>query len=167
VIKDADIFENPVAEPSEYKVRPTAKGIVIDGDEKIALLHARGHGLFPGGGIEEGGNAEYAFERECMEEIGCVVAINTLLGKVLQFRAEDTKKYEVHFFVAHVIGEKGKPTSLNQGELDCVLTWNTKEEVETILENQLNTIPKDDYPAQFNCRTHLAAFKKYLEENKN
>ena len=30
IIKDADIFENPTPEPAEYKIRPTAKGVVLD-----------------------------------------------------------------------------------------------------------------------------------------
>jgi len=165
-IKDADIFENPVPEPKEYIDRPTVKGVVIDKEGDIALLHARGHALFPGGGIEQEETEEEAFKRECMEEIGCDVEIDAVIGKALQFRAEDAKKYEVYFFVARVIGEKGKPTTLNQGELDLTLTWDSKEEVKTLLENQPNTVPKDDYPLQFNCRTHLAAFKKYLEMSK-
>lgn len=162
-IKDADIFLESTVEPLEYKVRPTSKGIVIDSDGNIALLTARGHGLFPGGGIEAGETKEVAFIRECKEEIGCDVAITSYLGQFDQYRAQDGKKYEVHFFIAHVIGEKGTPTTTEAGELSCTLTWEKEDDLEKILEQQLRTIPLDEYPSQFNCRTHLGAFKKYLE----
>ncbi len=163
-IKDTDIFPDSAVEMKEYVVRPTSKGIVIDGDGGIALLTARGHGLFPGGGIEMGETKEEAFIRECNEEIGCNVMITSYLGQFDQYRAQDKKKYEVHFFVAHVIGEKGRPTTTQAGELACVLTWETKEAIGEILVQQLHTIPLDEYPSQFNCRTHLGVWRKFLEE---
>ena len=52
ITKDVDFFENPVAEPVEYRVRPTAKGIVIDDEGNIALLSNGEHSLFPGGGVD-------------------------------------------------------------------------------------------------------------------
>ncbi len=166
IIKDSDIFENPVAEPEVYTVRPTAKGIVIDNESKIALLSNGEHSLFPGGGVEEGESFEEAFIRECKEEIGCDVEIVSHIGDALQFRAKSTAKYDVHFFVGHVAGEKGSPTTTEVGELACVLNWLTPDEVLAVLEEQMNTIREDDYPAHFNCPTHLTVFKKYLDEKK-
>ncbi len=165
-IKDKDIFKEPFPEPKEYKIRPTAKGIVIDGQGKIALLEARGHFLFPGGGVEEGESGEEAFVRECMEEIGCKVEVLSSVGMGVQYRSKEeyAKKYEIYFYVAKVVGDKGVPTTTSKSELACILSWQNEEEVKNMLENQWERIPKDDYPSQFNTRTHYFAFEKYLNE---
>ena len=166
-IKDSDIFDNPAPLPSEYIKRPTAKGIVLDGEGKIALLIAEGHGLFPGGGIEDGELSEEAFIRECKEEIGCTIVIDTMLGMTEQWRARDKKVYEIYFFVAHVIGEKGVPTTKDEGELACELTWLHKDEVLSLLEGQVKKSMQHSYAAQFNMRSHLAVFEKYRQESES
>jgi 8-oxo-dGTP pyrophosphatase MutT (NUDIX family) len=163
ILKDVNIFENPSVEPKFYKLRPTAKAIVIDDNGEIAMLSARGHSLFPGGGVKKRETEEEALIRECKEEIGCDVVVAEYLGRFDQYRAHTAKKYEVHFFVAYVIGEKGEPTTTIEKELNFVLSWEAKENVEEILEEQIENIPLDEYSAQFNARTHLAAFRKYLE----
>jgi len=38
IIKDSDIFENPLPEPEMYTSRPTVKGIVSDADGDISVL---------------------------------------------------------------------------------------------------------------------------------
>ncbi len=164
IIKDSDIFKNPAAEPKEYRVRPTAKGVVIDSEGKIALLSNGEHSLFPGGGVEEGESFEEAFVRECKEEIGCDVKVISHIGNALQFRAKSATKYDVHFFVGDVVGVKGVPTTKEAGELACTISWLTPDEVLKVLEGQMKTIREDDYPAYFNCSTHLVVFRKYLEE---
>ena len=166
ILKDLDIFDESVEEPLEYAIRPTAKGVVIDSDGNIALLSNGEHSLFPGGGVEQGESFEEAFIRECNEEIGCDVEILSSLGKALQFRAKNKTKYDVCFFVGKVVGEKGTPTTKEAGELACTLSWLTKEEVLKILEEQISVIRNDDYPAHFNCPTHLAVFQRYLESTK-
>lgn len=163
ILKDSDIFENPTVEPDDYMVRPTAKGIVVDYEGKIALLSNREHSLFPGGGVEDGESFEEAFIRECKEEIGCDVDIISHLGDALQFRAKNATKYDVHFFVGRVVDEKGAPTTTEEGELACVINWLTEEEVLKVLEEQMGAIHEDDYPAHFNCLTHLEVFKKYMK----
>ncbi len=163
LIKDADIFENPHTEPKFYKIRPTVKGIVLDENRLIALLSTRGHSLFPGGGVEAGETHEEALVRECKEEIGCDIEILSYLGECDQYRASIAKKYEVHFFVARVVGEKRIPLTEEIDELDSIPIWETAENVENILEEQIAVIPDDEYAVHFNCRTHLVAWKRYLE----
>jgi 8-oxo-dGTP diphosphatase len=167
IIKDADVFENPGTEPEEYRVRPTAKGIVLDSENRIALLSNGDHSLFPGGGVDEGETFEQAFIRECKEEIGCDVKVSYSLGKAMHMRAKNMTKYDVEFFVGRVIGEKGLPTTNDRSELACTIDWLAPDEVLKVLEEQMSTIREDDYPAHFNCPTHLAVFKKYVEKNKS
>ncbi len=163
IIKDSDIFENPTPEPLEYTIRPTAKGFVFDSDGNIALLAIReGYGL-PGGGVETGETFEEAFVRECQEEIGCDVEIISIIGSAEQYRAKDAKKYMFVYFVAKVVGEKGTPTTSQNDEHGIEIVWFSKEKTKDVLEKQLQEIPESEYVRWFNFRTHLSAFKKFLE----
>ncbi len=162
-ITDKDIFENPVPEPNEYAERPTSRGIILDKDDLVCLYTIYGRSLFPGGGIEEGESPEQAFIREAKEEAGCDVQIISLLGKTLEFRNKPARKYEIYFFIAQVVGEKGEPTSTQENEQGMVIEWFSKEKALSVLEDQIETLAKDVYMPHFSCRTHLAAFKKFLE----
>ncbi len=166
-IKDSDIFENPSPAPKFYVKRPTVKGIVFDEEGNIALLSVRGHSLFPGGGVEGNESLEEALIRECQEELGCKILIIQYIGQYDQYRDLSAKKYEIHFFVAGVVGGKGTPTTTDASEQECVLTWESKDTVQAILEQQIETLPFEEYASQFNVRTHLEAFKKYLEIHRN
>lgn len=162
-IKDSDIFAEPHKEPSFYKVRPTVKGIVFDEDGKIALLSTRSHYLFPGGGVDDNESLEEACIRECKEEIGCDIEIDSYIGQFDQYRAVTAKNYEIHFFAAHVVGEKGDPTTDDEEELTAKTVWEFPENILNLLEEQLDTIPPEEYAAQFNARTHIRAFEKYID----
>lgn len=167
-IKDSDIFENPFPEPESYTERPTAKGFVIDDEGKIALLNVHEGILFglPGGGIEEKETPEQAFIRECEEEVGCTVEIIAKIGTVQQTRNGSAKKYIIHYFVAKVVGEKGTPTTTEEAEKRVEFSWYSEEEVESLLGKQIPNISNGEYPHNFNARTHLVAFEKYLEMKK-
>ena len=166
VIKDSDIFENFLSEPKEYTLRPTVKGFVFDDENKIALIWhpTEKYGLLPGGGVEEGEAFEEGFIRECKEEIGCDIEIVSSLGTAVQFRAKDSRRYETHFYIAKVVGEKGVPTTTQEDELGIETRWMTIEELEAQLEEQAAFKSEDWYQRQFNSRTHFAALKKYLQE---
>ena len=163
IIKDSDIFEDPTAEPKEYITRLTVKGLVFDSDNKIALLcNPIGYGLLPGGGVEKEENLESAFMRECREELGCQIEITSKIGVAIQLRDRQGQKYEIHFYVSKILGEKGTPTTQQEDELQATIKWLTLEELHQQLEYQVSTIKKDYYQTQFNSRTHLAALKLYL-----
>lgn len=166
VLKDSDIFENPLSEPEKYVDRKTSKGIVLDGEGNVAMLNVGRHYGLPGGGVEGNETYEEAFVRECLEEIGCNVQILSLIGNAEQYRARDSKKYKINYFLAKVIGEKGVRTTTQLDEQGVDVVWLPERKVEVVLENQLMILPQDRYNSQFNARTHLAAFKKYLEIKK-
>ncbi len=166
ILSESDIFENPAKEPEVYVSRPTAKGFVIDNEGNIALLHVHDVCGLPGGGIEEHETPEVAFVREILEEIGCNIQIKSYIGLAIQNRARAGKKQEIHYFVADVIGEKGKPTTTEEDEKNVPWTWNSPTEVLAFFKKQIPLIAKENYAMQFNGRTHLAAFEKYLEESK-
>ncbi len=72
--------------------RPSARGIILQGD-KIALVYSeRGNYYkFPGGGIHEGEDKKVALVREVREETGLVVKPHTIreFGSVLRRQKSD------------------------------------------------------------------------------
>ena len=169
VVKDSDIFEEESGEinESEYALRPTVKGLVLDADGNICVYTIHGRSLFPGGGIEGDETPEQAFMRECKEEIGCDVKIISVLGKANEYRKRPGKKYDITFFIAEVIGEKGTPTTTQIDELGIKIEWLPAEKIYSILENQIHTLAKDVYMPYFACRTHLAAIREYIKNKGN
>jgi ADP-ribose pyrophosphatase YjhB (NUDIX family) len=167
-IKDSDIFENPEAEPENYTDRLTVKGLVFNNENKIALLwHPTEHyGLFPGGGIELDETEEEAFIRECKEKIGCDVVIESKIGTGVQYRAKDGRKFTIHFFVARVVGEIGKPTTTQEDELSIQTKWLTESELREQLNDQTLFKHPEWYQRQFNSHSHYAALQKYRADKK-
>lgn len=163
VIKDSDIFENPLPEPERYVDRKTAKGVVLDNEGNIAMLNVGKHYGLPGGGIEGDETYEEAFARECLEEIGCKVQVLSLIGKAEQYRAKDAKKYKIKYFLGKVIGEKGARTTTQSDEQGVDVVWLSEGKAKEVLENQIKILPQDRYNPQFNARTHLAALIKYID----
>ncbi len=85
------------------------------------------------------------------------------MGVAAEFRNKPAKKYEIYFFIAKVVGEKSTPTSKQENEQGMVIEWFSRGKVLSILETQEVSLAKDVYMPYFACRTHLAAFKKFLE----
>jgi 8-oxo-dGTP diphosphatase len=166
-ITDKDIFDDPLPEPKQYIDRPTVKGLVFNKEDKIALLWhpAENFGLLPGGGIDDAETPEEAFIRECKEEIGCDVKIESKIGTAIQLRAKDARRYEVHFFVGRVVGDTYTPTTTQEDELSIETKWMTVSEIKSQLEAQARSTSPNWYQRQFNSRTHYEAFKKFLTQS--
>jgi ADP-ribose pyrophosphatase YjhB (NUDIX family) len=94
-----------------WPVRFAARGVVLDSDGKMALLCVGKHRYYklPGGGMEEGEDPKDAFMRECVEEIGCRVAIDKDLGLVEEYRKIFSLRQVSFCFLAHAQGEKRSP----------------------------------------------------------
>lgn len=95
--------------PKNY-TRYSARGIVINNLNQVAVLHIQGQDAFgwrdhyelPGGGIEEGETSLMAFQREMKEEIGVVTQRETLLFTI-RYAYNPLKRYEVSdYYVARV-----------------------------------------------------------------
>ena len=114
IIKDKDIFPNELAkEDVVYKLRSAVKAVVVDSDGKIALVGKK-YRLLPGGGVEEGETFVDAVKRECREEVGCNIEIDNEIGFTEEYRAQIGRRQETHFFLAHLVGEKGKPQTTQE-----------------------------------------------------
>ena len=101
-------------EAKDYPNREAGRAIVIDEDNKIAILHVTEKNYFklPGGGIESGEDKIAAVKRECLEEIGCDVEIIGEIGSIIEYRKllnPRNLKQTSYCYLAKVIGIKGKP----------------------------------------------------------
>jgi ADP-ribose pyrophosphatase YjhB (NUDIX family) len=109
-IYQKDIFpEMTVTNPDVDCVdRLTGKAIIIDTEGKIALVAEKNLiYTLPGGGIDAGESIENGIIREMLEETGCSVKINFILGCTDDYRNRDKKHCINYCAVSKVIGEKG------------------------------------------------------------
>ena len=199
IIHDKDIFLNKISNENldidnskkieDYKIRPTVKVVLIDEDDMICLLKARGHYLLPGGGVEKINDVyedlEDALRREIREEVGCEIKDIVEIGIVEQYRdgleshpkikttdndnnsSKDKAisiKYIVYFYKAKVDDNKGLPTSTQEDELQGIeICWLDRREVIEIFAKQNDVIDEGEYAFCFNTRSHYEAIKKAFE----
>lgn len=113
---------NPDNVPSEvadtFTFRESCRGIVLDTDGNIGVLHSQNENFYKlaGGGVELGETLLQAFEREVQEELGVTVTNITELCSVLEIRIEQKLRQVSHCFIANVVGDKGD-TELEGWEL--------------------------------------------------
>jgi 8-oxo-dGTP pyrophosphatase MutT (NUDIX family) len=137
-----DLEGSTETEISTYVTREAARGIVIDAEGLIALMHAGKDGYYklPGGGIEQGEDPRNAMVRECKEEIGCDVEITAELGIIVEHRKEAAFKQTSYGFACRVIGNKGEAV-LTETELEAGFkaVWVSIEEARKLLSDPLMT----------------------------
>ena len=158
-------------EPQGYTMRPTAKGVIFNAVGEVAIYD----GLLPGGGVENNETFEEALKRECIEEIGHAIENINELGTVIQYRDLSKRKYEVHGYMADVVGDAVVPTTTQESEIGRTFTWVTLDEAIHTLEQEIGDLQKADqtlYPGDtyqaklYNRQTAvflLRETKKYIQ----
>ena len=103
--KDFNIKEKEPKE--EPKVRFGARGIILDSNGRIAMIHKtkKNEYKLPGGGIEESEDAAEAFKRECEEEIATKINIIKLLGTSEEYKSQENFKQLSFVFLGEKICE--------------------------------------------------------------
>lgn len=103
-------------EIATYRVREAARAIVLDEENKVALLYVGKYNYYklPGGGIDDGEDPLLALQRECLEEIGCNVGVLQEIGKIVEHRKMYNIEQISYCYLAKVSGEKGEPTFTNK-----------------------------------------------------
>lgn len=122
-----------------FEKRRSVRGIVIDSENKIALLYSNKfkYYVLPGGGVEEGESIDQAIIRECKEEIGCDVEITGEVGKTIEVREKDNLTNEAHCYVLKLIGEKQKPEFMgDEIEDDFITMWVSVEKAIKHIESE-------------------------------
>ena len=84
-------FELPEADNfNDFKTRYAARAVLLDGNNRIALINAtnRGYYKLPGGGIDDGELIREALHREVREEAGYEIDVLEELGKTIEYRSK-------------------------------------------------------------------------------
>lgn len=135
-ITDEDIGEIAKENNGKYRLRKSARGIILNTQGKIAILNKENKNEFklPGGGVEEGENYEQAFVREALEETGCKVDILDFLGYTEEIKSHENFRQLSYCYVGKVV-ENTKSTGYTKKEIDegaKILWLDIKEAYEKI-----------------------------------
>jgi len=129
-------------------MREAARGIVMDDDGAVALLHVARDNYYklPGGGIDEGEEPLEAFGRELMEEIGCEAEVLHAMGTILEQRYYWNMTQISHCYVARQVGEKGEPDFTDkERESGFEIVWakNIDEAIKLLESNDPTPHPEE------------------------
>ena len=111
LLRTIDLDALPEEAKKTLALRQAARAVVFDDENRVALLHVQKGGYYkiPGGGVEVGEDLKQALQRECLEEIGCIVEVGEEIGMIVEYRGKYNIKQESYCYLAHTIGEKGSP----------------------------------------------------------
>ena len=122
------------------RLRPSAKGVVIQDDRVLANHHRSGDGEWfglPGGGQRPGETLADALRREVAEETGCLVEPIRLLWVrelIVALRPQlpfDPEDHAIEFmFEARLIDDAGAPTEADTDQIG--IEWLTAGDVATV-----------------------------------
>ena len=136
------------SQSEDMVVRKAARALVYDDEGNIALLHVTKHGYYklPGGGLEGDEKVLEALKRECLEEIGCTIEVDSEVGEIVEYRTKFNVKQHSFCYRAHVIGTKGKP-AFTEKELSWgfAIVWVTVEDAISLID----TSTTEDYAGKF------------------
>ncbi len=167
ITMDKIIFLNPEnaseEEVKSWKVREAARGVVVDEEGKVGVLHVSKNNYYKlaGGGIDEGEDKVEAFKRECLEELGSNVEVVGELGEVEEWRKIFLLKQISYCYIGKIIGEKGVP-NFTESELEngFEIVWLEPKEA---LEKIQNAIPSNFEGAEYIKKRDVAIMEKFLK----
>ena len=77
----------------DYRQRPGAYAIILNGQGQFASVRWRDTYLLPGGGVEPGESLEETLTREVREECACEIAIGQFLGSAIQYFTNENGRH--------------------------------------------------------------------------
>jgi 8-oxo-dGTP pyrophosphatase MutT (NUDIX family) len=153
-------------ELKNYRTRQAVRAVVLDGENRIALLFVAKENYYkiPGGGIEEGEDKMVALQRECKEEIGCEIEVLNEIGSIVQYTKIFTLKQTSYCYLAKVKGQKGIPNyTEDEKENGFKQIWLPYDEaLKAITETKANNIEGGAYIVPRDT-TFLEEARNYLK----
>lgn len=162
-LTDKDIGEQFV-KLENPKLRLGARGIVVREDGKIAVFNKSNKNEYklPGGGIENNEKPEEAFNREVLEETGCIVKITENLGITEEYKSQTNFKQISNVFVGKVI-EDTEHLNVTQKDEGAKLLWETPQKALELITNCYENLVKSDYESVYVTKFIVLRDRKILE----
>ena len=117
--------------------RDAVRAVLLDGENRIALLHLfgvdefahRDHFELPGGGVEPKESFEETLHREMGEEIGLEVEILAEVGIIANEYNRLRRRDVQHFYLARAVGERPMHRTELEKKLVHGVVWFPAEEI--------------------------------------
>ena len=151
--------------------RLTGKAVIIDNDGKVALV-AEDNLIYtlPGGGIDSGESTEIGITREMLEETGCNVEIDYILGCTDDYRNRDKKHCINYCAISKIIGEKGTPNlTEDESKNGLHVKWFDITEAVEVLNKEKEAVYRGEikyYNTAFNVIRDGIFLSEYLKNIK-
>lgn len=166
---DMDIvdYENP-------QIRKAARGIVLNKNGEIALLHKKNKNEYklPGGGMEEDETKELAFKREILEETGCQIEITEYMGYTEEIKSHSNFVQTSYVFISNVISNTNQ-LHLTQKEMEegGELVWVIPEVALSLIRESFDNLKgskyDDIYSTKFIVKRDELILNEYLTNYNN
>lgn len=171
-ITDKDIgmdivdYENP-------QIRRAARGIVLNENGEIALLHKKNKNEYklPGGGMEGDETKEVAFQREILEETGCQVEIIEYMGYTEEIKSHIGFVQTSYVFISKVISNTHK-LNLTQKEIEegGELVWVMPEVALSLIRKSFSNLKgskyDDIYSTKFIVKRDELILNEYMKDTR-
>ena len=132
----------------DWQVRITARAVLIDDQNRIALMHIAKFNTYklPGGGVDPGEDLDSALHREILEETGCTSRKLSEIGITIEKRDRWHLFQISHCYLAQVVSLGNSNLTEEEISAGFSLKWiQGAEEVIKLINQHIS----DDYDSQF------------------
>ncbi|MDO3410467.1 NUDIX domain-containing protein [Saccharibacillus sp. CPCC 101409] len=164
-IRHENLFDEPAEQEwneEDSALRRAVRAVLLDDSGKMALMHAakdRYHKL-PGGGVEEGEDAETALRRELREETGAEIEIESAIGRTAEYIANYGLKQFSYAYSARLVGRPGETSFTDEEEAGGFgVSWIEPREALELMESER----PQSYSGHFIRRRDLSILRAFLE----
>ncbi len=155
-------YDNNSDPEKRYRLRKASRAIVINDENKIALLFVLKHNYhkLPGGGLEPGEDTKTALKREVMEETGCNIKIKSDIGIIIEYRDDNDMLQISYCYLTEVYGDMKAPSFTEKEKSDGFkIKWVKIVDAMKLLKNDS---PRTQ-SGKFIQKRDLAFIKKYVD----